>query len=127
MSTVCSVCSRLTGFSDEDTFAPPVNLARCPAPGGMECRAVTLAVTPFRREMARLDAEVEQLSKDRYSEAARAGRLEAALRGARELAIKAAALLVLAAYCEGLSEADSETLKLQAIVVSHAAQPPGSP
>lgn len=28
--SVCSVCSRLTGFGDEDKGEPPVNLARCP-------------------------------------------------------------------------------------------------
>ena len=38
--SICSVCSRPTGFGDEERFEPPVNLARCPAPGGLECRAV---------------------------------------------------------------------------------------
>ena len=42
--SVCSVCSRLTGFGDEDKGEPPVNLARCPSPGGLECRAVAQAV-----------------------------------------------------------------------------------
>lgn len=46
----CSTCSRLTGFGDEERFEPPVNLARCPSPGGLECRAVAQAVAPLRRE-----------------------------------------------------------------------------
>ena len=53
--SVCSVCSRLTGFGDEERFEPPVNLARCPAPGGMECRAwVDPALRDYAREAARL-------------------------------------------------------------------------
>ena len=49
---ICSVCARPTGFGDEDRGEPPVNLARCPAPGGTECRAVAQAVAPWRRELA---------------------------------------------------------------------------
>lgn len=55
--SICSVCSRLTGFGDEDRFEPPVNLARCPAPGGLECRAVAQAVAP----LAKVEAERDEL------------------------------------------------------------------
>ena len=47
MTPVCSVCDRRTGVG-EDKREPPVNLARCPSPGGVECRAVAQAVAPLR-------------------------------------------------------------------------------
>lgn len=62
--SVCSVCSRLTGFGDEDKGEPPVNLARCPAPGGMECRAVAQAVAPWRRENETLRSNCDHLSSE---------------------------------------------------------------
>lgn len=65
--SVCSVCSRLTGFGDEERFEPPVNLARCPAPGGMECRAVAQAVAPLRRENEVLRSNSDHLSSENAS------------------------------------------------------------
>lgn len=70
--SICSVCSRLTGFGDEDRFEPPVNLARCPAPGGLECRAVAQAVAPLRREMDDWIArarDAERLADERLAHA----------------------------------------------------------
>ncbi len=64
---VCSVCARPTGFGDEDKGEPPVNLARCPAPGGMECRAVAQAVAPWRRENETLRANCDHLSSENAS------------------------------------------------------------
>lgn len=64
---VCSVCARPTGFGDEDKGEPPVNLARCPAPGGMECRAVAQAVAPWRRENEVLRANCNNLSSENAS------------------------------------------------------------
>lgn len=65
--SVCSVCSRLTGFGDEDKGEPPVNLARCPSPGGLECRAVAQAVAPFRRENEVLRSNSDHLSSENAS------------------------------------------------------------
>lgn len=65
--SVCSVCSRLTGFGDEDKGEPPVNLARCPSPGGMECRAVAQAVAPLRRENEVLRSNSDHLSSENAS------------------------------------------------------------
>ncbi len=65
--SVCAVCSRLTGFGDEDRFEPPVNLARCPAPGGLECRAVAQAVAPLRRENEVLRSNGDHLSSENAS------------------------------------------------------------
>ena len=65
--SVCSVCSRLAGFGDEERFEPPVNLARCPAPGGMECRAVAQAVAPLRRENEVLRSNSDHLSSENAS------------------------------------------------------------
>ena len=65
--SVCSVCSRLTGFGDEDRGEPPVNLARCPAPGGLECRAVAQAVAPLRRENEVLRSNCDHLSSENAS------------------------------------------------------------
>ena len=65
--STCSVCSRLTGFGDEDRFEPPVNLARCPAPGGLECRAVAQAVAPLRRENEVLRSNSDHLSSENAS------------------------------------------------------------
>ena len=65
--SICSVCSRLTGFGDEDRFDPPVNLARCPAPGGLECRAVAQAVAPLRRENEVLRSNSDHLSSENAS------------------------------------------------------------
>ncbi len=64
---VCSVCDRPTGFGDEDKGEPPVNLARCPAPGGMECRAVAQAVAPWRRENETLRSNCDHLSSENAS------------------------------------------------------------
>ncbi len=64
---VCSVCARPTGFGDEDKGEPPVNLARCPAPGGMECRAVAQAVAPWRRENETLRSNCDHLSSENAS------------------------------------------------------------
>ena len=63
----CSVCSRPTGFGDEDKGEPPVNLARCPAPGGLECRAVAQAVAPLRRENEVLRSNSDHLSSENAS------------------------------------------------------------
>lgn len=65
--SVCSVCSRLTGFGDEDKGEPPVNLARCPSPGGLECRAVAQAVAPLRRENEVLRSNIDHLSSENAS------------------------------------------------------------
>ena len=65
--SVCSVCSRLTGFGDEDKGEPPVNLARCPSPGGLECRAVAQAVAPLRRENEVLRSNGDHLSSENAS------------------------------------------------------------
>ena len=65
--SVCSVCSRLTGFGDEDKGEPPVNLARCPSPGGLECRAVAQAVAPLRRENEVLRSNSDPLSSENAS------------------------------------------------------------
>lgn len=65
--SVCSVCSRLTGFGDEDKGEPPVNLARCPSPGGLECRAVAQAVAPLRRENDVLRSNSDHLSSENAS------------------------------------------------------------
>ena len=65
--SVCSVCSRLTGFGDEDKGEPPVNLARCPSPGGLECRAVAQAVAPLRRENEVLRSNSDHLSSENAS------------------------------------------------------------
>ncbi|TXH41518.1 MAG: hypothetical protein E6Q97_37595 [Desulfurellales bacterium] len=62
--SICSVCSRLTGFGDEDKGEPPVNLARCPSPGGLECRAVAQAVAPLRRENEVLRSNSDHLSSE---------------------------------------------------------------
>lgn len=51
--STCSVCSRLTGFGDEDRFEPPVNLARCPAPGGLECQCQRNDPGPAAEEITR--------------------------------------------------------------------------
>ena len=48
----------------EERFEPPVNLARCPAPGGMECRAVAQAVAPLRRENEVLRSNSDHLSSE---------------------------------------------------------------
>ena len=64
---VCSVCARPTGFGNEDKGEPPVNLARCPAPGGMECRAVAQAVAPWRRENEVLRSNCDHLSSENAS------------------------------------------------------------
>ena len=64
---VCSVCARPTGFGDEDKGEPPVNLARCPAPGSMECRAVAQAVAPWRRENETLRSNCDHLSSENAS------------------------------------------------------------
>ena len=64
---VCSVCARPTGFADEDKGEPPVNLARCPAPGGLECRAVAQAVAPLRRENEVLRSNSDHLSSENAS------------------------------------------------------------
>ena len=52
---------------DEDRFEPPVNLARCPAPGGLECRAVAQAVAPLRRENEVLRSNSDHLSSENAS------------------------------------------------------------
>lgn len=65
--SVCSVCARPTGFGDEDKLEPPVNLARCPSPGGMECRAVAQAVAPWRRENETLRSNCDHLSSENAS------------------------------------------------------------
>lgn len=65
--SICSVCSRPTGFGDEERFEPPVNLARCPAPGGLECRAVAQAVAPLRRENEVLRSNSDHLSSENAS------------------------------------------------------------
>ena len=64
---ICSVCARPTGFGDEDRGEPPVNLARCPAPGGTECRAVAQAVAPWRRENETLRSNCDHLSSENAS------------------------------------------------------------
>lgn len=65
--SICSVCSRLTGFGDEERSEPPVNLARCPAPGGLECRAVARAIAPLQRENEVLRSNCDHLSSENAS------------------------------------------------------------
>ena len=48
----------------EDNGEPLVNRARCPAPGGMECRAVAQAVAPWRRENETLRVNCDHLSSE---------------------------------------------------------------
>ncbi len=66
-TSVCSVCARPTGFGEEDKGDPPVDLARCPSPGGMECRAVAQAVAPWRRENETLRSNCDHLSSENAS------------------------------------------------------------
>ena len=49
-TSVCSVCFRRVGINTGDDGTPPVDLGRCAAPGGFECRAVGQAVAGYRRE-----------------------------------------------------------------------------
>lgn len=62
--SICSVCSRLTGFGDEDRFEPPVNLARCPAPGGLECRAVAQALRSNCDHLESMALRIESLAEE---------------------------------------------------------------
>lgn len=55
--SICLVCSRPTGFGDEE----------CPAPGCLECRAVAQAVAPLRRENDVLRSNSDHLSSENAS------------------------------------------------------------
>lgn len=63
----CSVCRRRVGINDSDDGAPPVDLGRCAAPGGFECRAVGQAVAGYRRENEALRSNSDHLSSENAS------------------------------------------------------------
>jgi len=59
----CSVCFRRGINADDDDDgdgAPPVDLGRCAAPGGFECRAVGQAVAGYRHENETLRSERDE-------------------------------------------------------------------
>lgn len=56
----CSVCARRVGINDSDEGTPPVDLGRCAAPGGFECRAVGQAVAGYRRDNASLERRLKK-------------------------------------------------------------------
>jgi len=60
----CSVCFRRVGISTGDDGTPPVDLGRCAAPGGFECRAVGQAVAGYRRENEVLRSNSDHLSSE---------------------------------------------------------------
>lgn len=60
----CSVCFRRVGINTGDDGTPPVDLGRCAAPGGFECRAVGQAVAGYRRENEVLRSNSDHLSSE---------------------------------------------------------------
>lgn len=66
-SDLCSICCRRTGINDSDDGSPPVDLGRCAAPGGFECRAVAQAVAGYRRENETLRSNSDHLSSENAS------------------------------------------------------------
>ena len=58
----CSVCFRRVGINTGDDGTPPVDLGRCAAPGGFECRAVGQAVAGYLRENEVLRSNSDHLS-----------------------------------------------------------------
>lgn len=49
MTMACTICHRPAGISDDDDEGcPPVDLGRCAASGGFECRAVAQATSLLR-------------------------------------------------------------------------------
>lgn len=63
----CSVCFRRVGINTGDDGTPPVDLGRCAAPGGFECRAVGQAVAGYRRENEVLRSNSDHLSSENAS------------------------------------------------------------
>ena len=63
----CSVCFRRVGINAGDDGTPPVDLGRCAAPGGFECRAVGQAVAGYRRENEVLRSNSDHLSSENAS------------------------------------------------------------
>ena len=63
----CSVCFRSVGVNIDDDGTPPVDLGRCAAPGGFECRAVGQAVAGYRRENEVLRSNSDHLSSENAS------------------------------------------------------------
>ena len=63
----CSVCFRRVGINAGDDGTPPVDLGRCAAPGGFECRAVGQAVAGYRRENGVLRSNSDTLSSENAS------------------------------------------------------------
>lgn len=66
-TAVCSVCFRRVGINTGDDGTPPVDLGRCAAPGGFECRAVGQAVAGYRRENEVLHSNSDHLSSENAS------------------------------------------------------------
>lgn len=60
----CSVCFRRVGINTGDDGTPPVDLGRCAAPSGFECRAVGQAVAGYRRENDVLRSNSDRLSSE---------------------------------------------------------------
>ena len=67
ISECCSVCFRRVGINTGDDGTPPVDLGRCAAPGGFECRAVGQAVAEYRRENEVLRSNSDHLSSENAS------------------------------------------------------------
>lgn len=63
----CSVCFRRVGINTGDDGTPPVDLGRCVAPGGFECRAVGQAVAGYRRENEVLRSNSNHISSENAS------------------------------------------------------------
>lgn len=61
MTMACTICHRPAGISDDDDDGcPPVDLGRCAASGGFECRAVGDA---YRRGYAEAVADARRLAE----------------------------------------------------------------
>lgn len=87
--SVCSGCYRPTGFGYDDKGEPPVNLARCPSPGGLECRAVAQAVAPLLRENEILHSNIDDVLLYLDEHSARASSAERTVEIQKELLLSA--------------------------------------
>lgn len=63
----CLVCFRRVGINAGDDGSPPVDLGRCAATDGFECRAVGQAVAGYRRENEVLRSNCDHLSSENAS------------------------------------------------------------
>ena len=63
----CLVCFRRVGINAGDDGSPPVDLGRCAATDGFECRAVGQAVAGYRRENEVLRSNCDLLSSENAS------------------------------------------------------------